>query len=124
MATKTITHVTLNLFGESRRVEIYYHPDMTDYSGNTYCTTAHLTEGYKTFVARLGRGTKMHPVGLTFSPIDPKYGLGRGNRKVIAEDGTEWQFYLSCTILNRAGGVICGWADVIAATSQHSGGRY
>lgn len=124
MATKKITHVTLKEFGETRRVEIYYHPDMTDYSGNKYRTNAYLTEGNKTFVARLGRGAKMHPVGLTLFTVDPTRGVPRGNTKVVAEDGTEWHYHKAVTILNKTGGVICGWQDVIAATSQHSGGRY
>jgi hypothetical protein len=123
MAERKTTFVTINEFGESRRVEIYYYPEMTDISGNVYRTNASPTEG-RLFVARLGGGTKLHPTSITLFTIDPLRGVPRGNTKVVAEDGSEWHYHRSVTILNRSNGRIVGWSDVNQPTSKHSGGRY
>jgi len=123
MATRKTTYVTIKEFGQERRIEIYYYPDMADNGGNVYCTNAYPTTG-RLFVARLGSGAKLHPVGLTLFAVEPRYGVHRGNTGVVAEDGTSWQYHRAVTILNKSNGRIVGWADVTAPTSMHSGGRY
>jgi hypothetical protein len=104
--------VTLDLFGETRTVELHlYRPDSP--TATVWGQLVAMQNGYAA-KARYKEILMLWRVG--------EKGAHKGNKVVTASDGSVWEFHLSTVVRNRQGRFV-GWADVVGATNFENNQR-
>jgi hypothetical protein len=104
--------VTLDLFGETRTVELrVFRPDSP--TANVYGQLVAMQNGYA--------AKARYKETLMFWRVGEK-GAHKGNKVVTASDGSVWEFHLSTVVRNRQGRFV-GWADVVGATNFENNQR-
>jgi hypothetical protein len=104
--------VTLDLFGETRTVELHlYRPDSP--TATVWGQLVAQQNGYAA-KARYVETLMLWRVG--------EKGPHKGNKVVTASDGSVWEFHLSTVVRNRQARFV-GWKDVVGATNFESNER-
>jgi hypothetical protein len=107
MTTYQSTTAPLNLFGESRTVELRFLI-RADGSG-----IGHVPG----FVATIGRGVARYPDTLTLWLVQEGQKAHRGNYTTVDAEGRTWQFHLSTCVRNRQARIV-GFADTAGITNS------